>query len=196
MSMSIRRFSSALILAAALSGLALAGAPTSARAATLVGSATFVIGVNGLVVDGSTYDVAFTGGSYNSVFSARLPTFLNNSSGASDAAAALVTALNTLLPTPLFGLFDPSIPDTVRNATSWNGIQVTESGGNPFSSVAAGALLTQVFFLLPGDEEGFAVFTQVAPVPEPATWALLVLGFAGIGFVAHRRKSKPALMTA
>jgi hypothetical protein len=35
-----------------------------------------------------------------------------------------------------------------------------------------------------------------AAVPEPTTWAMLLLGFAGIGFMAYRRKSKPALMTA
>jgi hypothetical protein len=36
----------------------------------------------------------------------------------------------------------------------------------------------------------------VAAVPEPSTWAMLLLGFAGIGFMAYRRKSKPALMAA
>jgi hypothetical protein len=36
----------------------------------------------------------------------------------------------------------------------------------------------------------------VAAVPEPSTWAMLILGFAGIGFMAYRRKSKPALMAA
>ena len=29
-------------------------------------------------------------------------------------------------------------------------------------------------------------------VPEPSTWAMMLLGFAGIGFTAYRRKSKPA----
>ena len=33
-------------------------------------------------------------------------------------------------------------------------------------------------------------------VPEPSTWAMLILGFAGVGFMAYRRKSKPALMAA
>jgi LPXTG-motif cell wall-anchored protein len=28
------------------------------------------------------------------------------------------------------------------------------------------------------------------------TLAMLILGFAGVGFMAYRRKSKPALMTA
>jgi hypothetical protein len=32
------------------------------------------------------------------------------------------------------------------------------------------------------------------PVPEPSTWAMMILGFAGIGFMAYRHKSKPALM--
>jgi len=33
-----------------------------------------------------------------------------------------------------------------------------------------------------------------AAVPEPSTWAMMILGFAGIGFMAYRRKFKPALM--
>jgi hypothetical protein len=33
-------------------------------------------------------------------------------------------------------------------------------------------------------------------VPEPPTWAMMILGFCGVGFMAYRRKSKPALMAA
>jgi hypothetical protein len=33
-------------------------------------------------------------------------------------------------------------------------------------------------------------------VPEPSTWAMMVLGFFGVGYMAYRRKSKPALMAA
>jgi hypothetical protein len=33
-------------------------------------------------------------------------------------------------------------------------------------------------------------------VPEPSTWAMLLLGFAGIGFMTYRRKSRPALKAA
>jgi hypothetical protein len=39
-------------------------------------------------------------------------------------------------------------------------------------------------------------FPAAGAVPEPSTWAMLLLGFAGIGFMAYRRKSKPALMAA
>jgi hypothetical protein len=31
----------------------------------------------------------------------------------------------------------------------------------------------------------------VSRVPEPSTWAMTILGFAGVAFVAYRRKSKP-----
>jgi hypothetical protein len=37
---------------------------------------------------------------------------------------------------------------------------------------------------------------NVSAVPEPSTWAMMLLGFAGIGFTAYRRKSRPALMAA
>lgn len=30
-------------------------------------------------------------------------------------------------------------------------------------------------------------------VPEPSTWAMLIIGFAGVGFMAYRRKTQPAL---
>jgi PEP-CTERM motif len=40
------------------------------------------------------------------------------------------------------------------------------------------------------------VLSAVYSVPEPSTWAMMTLGFAGIGFMAYRRKSKPALIVA
>jgi hypothetical protein len=46
-------------------------------------------------------------------------------------------------------------------------------------------------------DEGFRTFVDdgVSAVPEPSTWAMMLLGFGGFGFMAYRRKSKPALMT-
>jgi PEP-CTERM motif-containing protein len=44
----------------------------------------------------------------------------------------------------------------------------------------------------------FTVNDQVltAAVPEPSSWAMLLIGFAGVGFMAYRRKSKPARLAA
>jgi hypothetical protein len=35
--------------------------------------------------------------------------------------------------------------------------------------------------------------TAVAAIPEPSTWAMMILGFAGVGIMAYRRKNKSAL---
>ena len=61
------------------------------------------------------------------------------------------------------------------------------------------------FGCFPFEQGGTGTFTAETPppappvvtaVPEPSTWAMMILGFAGIGFIAYRRKSKPALMAA
>ena len=46
---------------------------------------------------------------------------------------------------------------------------------------------------------GYGIFASsdtVAAVPEPSTWAMMILGFAGIGFMAYRRRNQSAALTA
>jgi hypothetical protein len=40
------------------------------------------------------------------------------------------------------------------------------------------------------------VSIQVNAIPEPSTWAMMILGFAGVGFMAYRRKLRPAVLAA
>lgn len=47
-----------------------------------------------------------------------------------------------------------------------------------------------------GNPAGINVQFLTAAVPEPSTWAMMILGFLGIGFVAYRRKSGMALRIA
>jgi PEP-CTERM motif len=35
-------------------------------------------------------------------------------------------------------------------------------------------------------------FTNVTPVPEPSTWAMMLIGFAGLGYAGHRASRKSA----
>jgi hypothetical protein len=44
--------------------------------------------------------------------------------------------------------------------------------------------------------DSFSVSSVTSAVPEPSTWAMMILGFAGVGFMAYRRKSKPTLLAA
>jgi hypothetical protein len=30
----------------------------------------------------------------------------------------------------------------------------------------------------------------ITPVPEPSTWAMMIIGFCGLGFMAYRRKKQ------
>lgn len=62
----------------------------------------------------------------------------------------------------------------------------------PFSSV----LMTA------GSQGGVSETYEASPivfagaVPEPATWAMIILGFAGVGLLSYRRKRTSALMAA
>jgi hypothetical protein len=84
-------------------------------------------------------------------------------------------------------------------ASSYNPFYVTANGGTTASAFAAlvaglnagGAYLNIHTSGHPGGEiRGFLI---AAAVPEPSTWAMLILGFAGIGFMAYRRRSTAAL---
>ncbi|HEY5505363.1 MAG TPA: PEPxxWA-CTERM sorting domain-containing protein, partial [Sedimentisphaerales bacterium] len=39
--------------------------------------------------------------------------------------------------------------------------------------------------------QGNQIFATISAVPEPSTWAMMILGFAGIGFMAYRQKRRP-----
>ena len=58
-----------------------------------------------------------------------------------------------------------------------------------------GSGLLQIFYADRADV-GADISLSVSGVPEPSTWAMMILGFFGIGFMAYRQKSKPALMAA
>ena len=54
-------------------------------------------------------------------------------------------------------------------------------------------------FLIDTNGNSFSVDVvapAIAAVPEPSTWAMMILGFAGVGFLAYRRKATPTLGAA
>lgn len=42
-----------------------------------------------------------------------------------------------------------------------------------------------------GGPETISAVRLTGAVPEPSTWAMMVLGFVGVGFIAYRRRSNP-----
>lgn len=74
-----------------------------------------------------------------------------------------------------------------------------------FDYVATSALTDVSFTLFSSTDYGNndplidgASFQQIAvgAVPEPSTWAMMVLGFCGLGFLAHRRRNEVSALTA
>ncbi|MBN8990184.1 MAG: SGNH/GDSL hydrolase family protein [Rhizobiales bacterium] len=41
-----------------------------------------------------------------------------------------------------------------------------------------------------------AFLAIASPVPETSTWAMMIIGFAGVAFITYRRKSRPAAIAA
>ena len=65
-----------------------------------------------------------------------------------------------------------------------------------FSAAADPPISSSIFTLNP---DGNVILTNdvLAPsVPEPSTWLMMILGFASLGFLAYRRRSRPALIAA
>lgn len=92
--------------------------------------------------------------------------------GSSPIANGAALASSVLsLPTPSFPPFPPFQGATI-NASLTSGFYFLEFLG----SIPAG--------------DAFSGVTTVTAVPEPATWAMLVLGFMGVGFMAYRRKTQ------
>jgi hypothetical protein len=58
------------------------------------------------------------------------------------------------------------------------------------------ALINETMSNAEGFSFDYAAAGGVSATPLPATWTMMLIGLAGFGFVAYRRKSKPALMIA
>ncbi len=99
--------------------------PVTARADSLIGTTSNPTGIDGVVVDGTTYNVTFDYGvSYNTVYSSTPPTFLGNSNGATDAAIALSSALGGLLnpSSSSSQQFDVFIPNALGSVTGFGAV--------------------------------------------------------------------------
>ena len=80
-----------------------------------------------------------------------------------------------------------SLGDFAQNITLASNAGLTNQSFT-FTTTTAGNLSFQNSG---GDNLGLILDNvTVAAIPEPATWAMMVLGFAGIGFMAYRRSRK------
>ena len=64
----------------------------------------------------------------------------------------------------------------------------------PFGLIFSGTA-ESVDFTGTADEIGFSAVT-LGSVPEPSTWVMMIVGFAGLGFAGHRAKRKNIALVA
>lgn len=69
-------------------------------------------------------------------------------------------------------------------------------GGGTFKLDIHDVLLTTSLFNRTDTDPLTGTITISAAVPEPSTWAMMILGFAGLGFLAHRRRRTQRALAA
>lgn len=105
--------------------------------------------------------------------------------------------------TPPFGnnnlLYYPGSP----NFVDFSGIAFTTSGGPNFDLYFNNVEFTGYSKLQqPAIDSGFGlaagtpISLTVSAVPEPASWVMMLLGFAAVGFAAYRRAKKTVYATS
>lgn len=81
-------------------------------------------------------------------------------------------------------------------ASSYNPAFVTAQGGttaSAFNALINGMLTSNAYFNIHTSQfPGGEIRAQLSPVPEPSTWAMLLLGFAAVGLTIRRARRKVA----
>jgi hypothetical protein len=199
------------VLKCTIVGLALAAA-ISVSATDAASAATVTYTVSGTFQNLSgPYYSALSGGSFTGTFLAPSNTF------------PLAPATYDYLHNYQINIYtaNGSLFSTLSGATPGSYLAISDNyldiyGGEQITFVTNGTnylqLVVPVTFngtgsIIPGVDTSYAEVgpnyaylatgnVAVAAVPELSTWAMMVLGFAGIGFVAYQRKPKPASIAA
>jgi hypothetical protein len=92
-------------------------------------------------------------------------------------------------------------PDFI--AVNSDGIGQTSQVWDQYTFSGIGTSNSTTFKFLSGDPSSDfstafdnVVISTVDGVPEPSTWAMMILGFCGVGFVAYRRRNQGTTLTA
>jgi PEP-CTERM motif len=122
-------------------------------------------------------------GSWDASAAAQLSVTLAFTNPQTAAAFALVSndtsyTLTALLGGSIVESFSTSVGATANDFYGFSGIA--------FDSIRVTSNDND-FFLIDNVQ-----FGAVSAVPEPSTWAMLILGFAGVGYMAYRRRSPAA----
>ena len=163
-------------------GSVVAAAPASAQALnfTLTGARTATFTLNSSVPD-----------SFNSSSLIGDQIFFNNVAGTFGGVAGLANiSFGTNLISP-FQIQSPTLP-----YTQFGGSAVLFSGSPSNPTFNLGTYNFPAGFVVGASTLTISRAAVVAAVPEPSTWAMMLVGFGAIGFAARRRRAKVAIRAA
>ncbi len=163
-----------------LAGITWTGTGAETEKGSLAGQYAAPLGMGTSTSTGTTYMSVFGGGKETATW-ATAQTSLSIYWGSIDATDGLLNSFAVTVDG-----YTLTGADLVAMGALGNGSQtdpkanelVTITGLDPFKSAT---------FSSTGNSFEFSLG---APVPEPATWAMMALGFAGLGYAAFRRNSK------
>jgi PEP-CTERM motif len=190
-----------LLLAAAATAITLASLPAQASP-VLQGNSTTLTGIQGLVVDGTAYDVTFVDGTCSGIYGACDAAHFDfqDSAVAKDAAISILAAIAG-------GYFDTNVGtvgcSSIIDCEMLVPYGTGTFGGQPlFFTAAAFNLYTQadsesnIGKPIDSDTQtdGRVVFAKFGPpsvtaVPEPVTLSLFGAGFASAVVLRRRKKN-------
>jgi hypothetical protein len=170
--------------------------PAEASTIVTIGTSAFEVPQNG------TLDLSapISGPAFGSFFISDVPTFTGSgfavlimNASVNGSPYTLQTSLGTC-PVSFCGSFPIVIDNVFGQHLGPGGFSIFQTADvDPALTVSSDWSL-QAFtgnIVVPADYEVHITVSLppgVAAVPEPSTWAMLLIGFAGIGFVAYRRK--------
>lgn len=182
---------------ALLAGLTIAAAP--AVAAPVVTTVRADLSV-------SPFTFSFAGGSYTFGASGDFFAPLNLSTGGSGLVNSFFGSPTTFFVDRGVVSFGPNafpagfseFPTTTTvpfsNGNNFIGLRSTSGGQNFYGFVyTTNAVLNSYGFETVADQTIIATTEMAAAVPEPGTWALMIVGFGAIGYGLRRRRARVSL---
>jgi hypothetical protein len=81
-------------------------------------------------------------------------------------------------------------PNTPYGGTDLTRSLFTITGNESAGSIQFNGWVTSISWSNPDFENWYGFTVGVAPVPEPSTWIMMILGFAGVGYLTYRRRNQ------
>ena len=122
------------------------------------------------------------------------PTFTSLGAGTwmEDGFGNFTWAIHSTLPTTGGGLAGTELKFTIKDTSGLISFGTTNSNSGPNGTANGGTSPIDVAFAadLTDVRTGAVGATLTPAVPEPSTWAMMILGFMGVGFLAYRRRGQ------